>query len=88
MPTISRLSMDGGQASLCPPYEPLPSRQWLRQNHLSGKSAKPVESLAQKYSAFVLTQITGITPPVSRQMRGARERHECAVRCDGRKSCD
>jgi hypothetical protein len=45
---------------------------------------KPVQLLAQKYSAFVLTQITGITPPVSRQMRDARERHERAVRCDGR----
>src|SRR6185437_3373900 len=50
-----------------------------RANH-----QKSVESLARKYSAFVLTQITGITPPVSRQMRGARERHERAVRCDGR----
>src|SRR5213594_2045339 len=38
----------------------------------------------QKYSAFVLTQISRTTPPVSPQMRGARERHECAVRCDGR----
>ena len=26
---------------------------------------KPVQSLLQKYSAFVLTQIIGITPPVS-----------------------
>ena len=39
----------------------------------------------QKYSAFVLTQIIGITPLVSRQMRGARDRHERAVRCDGRR---
>ena len=38
----------------------------------------------QKYSAFVLTQISRITPPVSPQMRGARDRHERAVRCDGR----
>ena len=45
---------------------------------------KPVESLAQKYSAFVLPQISGITPRVSRRMRGARERHERAVGCDGR----
>ena len=50
-----------------------------RANH-----QKPVESLARKYSAFVLTQITGITPPVSRQMRGVGHRHERAVRCDGR----
>jgi hypothetical protein len=26
---------------------------------------KPVQPLSQKYSAFVLTQIIGITPPVS-----------------------
>src|SRR6185437_1095684 len=50
-----------------------------RANH-----QKSVESLARKYSAFVLTQISDLTPPVSRQMRGARERHERAVRCDGR----
>ena len=56
-----------------------PSVTARRANH-----QKSVESLARKYSAFVLTQITGITPPVSRQMRGARERHERAVRCDGR----
>src|SRR6185503_20962243 len=39
---------------------------------------------SQKYSAFVLTQISPITPPVSRQMRGVGHRHERAVRCDGR----
>jgi hypothetical protein len=38
----------------------------------------------QKYSAFVLAQISRITPLVSRRMRGARDRHERAVRCDGR----
>ena len=42
----------------------------------------------QKYSAFVLTQITGITPPVSPRLRGARDRHERAVRCDGRERRD
>jgi len=41
----------------------------LRQNHLSGKSLKTCPALPQKYSAFVLTQIIGITPPVSRRMR-------------------
>ena len=50
-----------------------------RANH-----SKPVQPFAQKYSAFVLTQISRITPPVSRRMRGARDRHERAVRCDGR----
>jgi hypothetical protein len=38
-----------------------------RQINTTGKSAKPVQPFAQKYSAFVLTQITGITPLVSRQ---------------------
>ena len=33
--------------------------------------SKPVQPSAQKYSAFVLTQISRITPSVSRQMRGA-----------------
>src|SRR6478609_2880919 len=42
----------------------------------------------QKYSAFVLAQISRITPPVSRRMRGVGHRHERAVRCDGRESCD
>ena len=43
-----------------------------------------VKPANQKYSAFVLTQISRITSPVSRRMRGARERHERAVRCGGR----
>ena len=38
----------------------------------------------QKYSAFVLAQISRITPLVSLQMRGVGHRHERAVRCDGR----
>jgi hypothetical protein len=42
----------------------------------------------QKYSASVLTQISHITPSVSPRMRGARERHERAVRCDGRRWCE
>ncbi|XSC46275.1 hypothetical protein ACF1BQ_010540 [Bradyrhizobium sp. RDT10] len=54
-----------------------------RANH-----PKSVQPFAQKYSAFVLTQITRITPLVSRQMRGVGHRHERAVRCDGRESCD
>jgi hypothetical protein len=49
---------------------------------------KPVQPPLQKYSAFVLTQIIGITPLVSRRMRGVGHRHERAVRCDGRQSCD
>ena len=54
-----------------------------RANH-----QKPVQPFTQKYSAFVLTQIIGITPSVSRRMRGVGHRHERAVRCDGRESCD
>jgi hypothetical protein len=60
----------------------------LRQANATGKSLliirNRVKSVAQKYSAFVLTQISRITPPVSPQMRDARERHERAVGCDGR----
>ena len=54
-------------------------------NHCRANHLKPVQSFSQKYSAFVLTQIIGITPPVSRQMRGVGHRHERAVRCDGRR---
>jgi hypothetical protein len=57
----------------------------LRQNNTTANHSKPVQSFAQKYSAFVLTQISRITPPVSRRMRGARERHERAVGCGGRR---
>jgi hypothetical protein len=64
----------------------------LRQINTTGKSLlifrNRVKSANQKYSAFVLAQISGITPPVSRQMRGVGHRHERAVRCDGRESCD
>ena len=42
-----------------------------RANH--SKLDKP---FTQKYSAFVLAQIIGITPPVSRRMRGVGHRHE------------
>ena len=55
----------------------------------AGKSLRifrnDVKPLNQKYSAFVLTQISRITPLVSRQMRGVGHRHERAVRCDGRR---
>ena len=81
---------------LCPPYglctDLLPAQAQIlcrvcdqlarRANH-----SKPVQPFAQKYSAFVLTQIIGITPPVSRQMRGVGHRHERAVRCGGRETC-
>jgi hypothetical protein len=55
------------------------SKTACRANH-----QKSVQPLAQKYSAFVLTQINPITPLVSRRMRGVGHRHERAVRCDGR----
>jgi hypothetical protein len=60
----------------------------VRQAGMTGKSLRNFRNRVkpgnQKYSAFVLTQISFITPPVSRQMRGARDRHERAVRCGGR----
>jgi hypothetical protein len=43
-----------------------------------------VKPSAQKYSAFASTQISRITPRVSPDERGARERHERAVGCGGR----
>src|SRR5437762_13254670 len=45
-----------------------------RANH-----PKPVQPLAQKYSAFVLTQINRITPPVRSEER--RVGKECRARC-------
>src|SRR4030095_1026741 len=61
----------------------------LRQINMMRKSLlifrSRVKPGKQKYSAFVLTQISGTTPLVSRQMRGGGHRHERAVRCDGRK---
>ena len=56
----------------------------LRPIGTTGKSVKPVQPLLQKYFASAETQISRITPPVSRQMRGVGHRHERAVRCDGR----
>src|SRR6266550_2568069 len=60
-----------------------PTKFTCRANH-----QKPVQPFVQKYSAFVLTQISGITPPVSRRMRGVGHRHERAVRCDGHERRD
>ena len=60
----------------------------LRQINMMGKSLlifrNRVKPGNQKYSAFVLAQISRITPPVSRRMRGVGHRHERAVRCGGR----
>jgi len=60
----------------------------VRQPSTRGKSLRifrsHVKPANQKYSAFVLAQISRITSPVSRRMRGARERHERVVRCGGR----
>jgi hypothetical protein len=60
----------------------------LRQLDMTGKSLlifrNRVKPGNQKYSAFVLTQISRTTPLVSPQMRGVGHRHERAVRCDGR----
>jgi len=63
----------------------------LRQNADFLKRFKVIwviQPFAQKYSTSVVGQITRITPPVSRRMRGVGHRHERAVRCDGRESCD
>jgi hypothetical protein len=61
-------------------------------NQHAGKSLlifrNHVKSGNQKYSASVFTQISRTTSPVSRRMRGVGHRHERAVRCDGRESCD
>ena len=56
---------------------------------LTGKSVqKSVHPFPQKYSARAVGQISDLTPRVSRQMRGDRDRHERAVGCGGRESCD
>ena len=64
----------------------------LRQLDMTGKSLRifrnRVKPENQKYSAFVLTQISRTTRFVSRRMRGVGHRHERAVRCGGRESCD
>ena len=88
-----------GTLALCPPYRRwlrrlicLPRKRKFRAGsatiNTTGKSLliirNRVKPSAQKYSAFVLAQISRITPPVSPDERGARERHERAVRCDGR----
>src|SRR3954471_3472030 len=83
-----------GTLSLCPPYELrtdlLGAQAQLRAGDCDtmarrANHSKPVQPLPQKYSAFVLTQIIGITPPVSRRMRGVDHRHERAVRCGERR---
>jgi len=59
----------------------------LRQINLTGKSPKPVQSLAQKYSAFHCTQISGYFPAVpSRQEGRIARRHERGTGCGGRGS--
>src|SRR5947209_696076 len=82
-----------GTLSLCPPcgsQTDLPGAQAQfhavacdqlarRANH-----QKPCPSPFQKLFGLRGRQISPITPPVSRRMRGARDRHERAVRCDGR----
>ncbi|MGB8400527.1 hypothetical protein [Bradyrhizobium sp.] len=42
----------------------------MRQNNTTGKSAKPVQTSAQKYSAFGVGQITDLNPRVSPDERG------------------
>ena len=85
VPTIYRRScfLMVGTLSLCPPYalrtdlpcEQAQSRCATATNQHDGKSLlifrNRVKPETQKYSAFVFTQISRTTPPVSRQMRGA-----------------
>src|SRR3954469_24876766 len=79
-PTSLRTDLLGAQVQ---------SRRPTATKSLVGQITQNLSSpLPQKYSAFVLTQIIGITPLVSRRMRGVGHRHERAVRCDGRASCD
>src|SRR4051812_25488725 len=50
-----------------------------------GKSARCcVQQLSRKYSAFVLTQISRIAPPVPRRMGGVGHRHDGGGRGGGR----
>ena len=44
----------------------------MRQNNTTGKSAKAVQCSKQKYSAFAVGQISGLTPRVSPDERGVR----------------
>jgi hypothetical protein len=50
-----------------------------RANH-----PKSVQPFRQKYFRCPVGQIRSLTPPVSRDERGARDRHERAERCGGR----
>jgi hypothetical protein len=59
----------------------------LRQISIFARNLKliwGVQTCDEKYIASATGQISRITPSVSRQTRGARDRHERAVRCDGR----
>jgi hypothetical protein len=47
-----------------------------------------VQPSCEKYSAGPVGQISGSTPPVYRDKRGDRDRHDRAVGCDGREGCD
>ena len=83
--------------SLCPPHGlqtdllsaqaqfcTLTATQWH-----DGQITKSLSSPSRKNIPLTSqAQISRITPPVSRQMRGVGHRHERAVRCDGRESCD
>src|SRR5258708_23432800 len=48
---------------------------------------KSVQPLLQKYFVSLVGQISGSTPPVYRDKRGDRDRHDRAVGCDGREGC-
>ena len=55
----------------------------------TGKSRQMlVKLLSQKYFAFAVEQISGMSLPVSPDERGDRDRHERAVGCGGRQGHD
>ena len=64
------------------------SRCATATNQHDGQITKNLSSPSAKIFRLTREQIIGITPPVSRRMRGVGHRHERAVRCDGRESCD
>ena len=73
----SGVSPDHRVARLCPTrcFALRASQIWprhMRQNNTTGKSAKPVQCSQQKYSAFAVGQISGLTLRVSPDERGVR----------------
>ena len=60
----------------------------VRHFNTTGKSPKVCQEAIAKIFCFSETANQWSKSPVSPQMRGARDRHERAGRCDGRACCD